>query len=307
MPNRLADFFTSWFRSWPWRLRCLVGPYFVVLVAFVAGYAGLTTLLRPWALDRWWSIGVPAVAGFGACWLLWHPWALLARNFKGETRRLPLMLVWPIVIAVGVCEYNYLHYRLGAVRDVYSVPELARPNKAYLFRLRGPFVVSRSVTGRYAASECSQGKDGTRHHYATCYYACPVLTNMTDTLVQPAAWLLYSYQEGLGDNLTDGELGWRYQNFLARCDAHLDSLNLQDFAYLVRAEHAYRSAYRAVHASRLAPACGTPLLLLPVRAAFAGRGSHSLHWALWLASIGSFLVVFLLLVMPLESGSSAIT
>lgn len=245
---------------------------------------------------------MPAVAGFGACWLLWHPWASLASNFKGETRRLPLLLVWPIVIAVGVCAYHYLHYRLGAVRNVYNVRELARPGKAYLFRLQGPFFVSKSATGRYAALEYSQGKDGARHHRATCYYACPVLTALADTLAPPAAWLLYSYQERLGDNLTDGELGWRYQNFLARCDARLDSLNLKDFAYLVRAEHASHSAYRAVHASRLAPASETPLLLLPVRAAFAERGAHSLRWALWLASVGSTLVVFLLLVMPLRPG-----
>lgn len=56
MSSRFVDFFASWFRSWPWRLRCLAGPYFIALGASVAAYVGKTALFTPSIglfVERW--------------------------------------------------------------------------------------------------------------------------------------------------------------------------------------------------------------------------------------------------------------
>lgn len=290
-PGFLAD----WRRSLPLRLRGLVLPYGRALGVFVAGYAGATALFEPWALGRWW--------GFGVCWGLWRPWALLARNHKGETRRLPLLFVWMLLIAVGWNTREYLRYRLGDVRDVGNVRELARPGEAVFFRLHGPCYPAKADLGRHAAWEVRKEKNGTQTYFAAAYYACPLLADAADTtdiLVTPPAWLAYTYQTQLGANLPPGERNWRYLNFVARADARLDSLNLTAFTYLLREEHPGPGLYQAVQASRLAPTTGTALLLMPVQAPFAARGGNSRRLVLWLTLIGSAFVVFLLCVMPLR-------
>jgi hypothetical protein len=302
-------FFASWFQTIPLRLRGLVVPYFQGLGAFLVGYAGLTALLRPWSLGHWWSFGLPLAAGLGVCWWLWPHWALLARNSKGETRRTPLVVVWALVLVVGLNLREYLRYQLGEVRDLHIAKELAQPGKAVFFRLHGPFFLDRAHLGHYGTSRVVTQKGGTKRCEADCYYACPLLATAADTagsmapksMAPPPAWLSYTYETLLGDNLTPGERNWRYQNFVARSDAKLDSLDLSAFTYLLRDEYPATGLYRAVRASRLAPYTGSPLLLIPVQAPFATRGRHSLHLVLWFAVAGSGLIIFLLLMMPLRA------
>jgi hypothetical protein len=303
MPTVEPGFFASWFQTIPLRLRSLVAPYFQGLGMFLGGYAGFTALLRPWSLGHWWSFGVPAITGFGVCWWLWLHWALLARSSKGETRRAPLLLAWALLLVIGLNLRECVRYQLGEVRDLRNLQELAQPGEAVFFRLHGSFFPNKTHLGRYATSSIVTQKGGTKRCDAACYYACPLLAaaDTTSSMASPLAWLTYTYTTVLGNNLTPGERNWRYQNFVARSDTRLDSLNLSAFTYLLRDEYPAAGLYRAVRASRLAPYVGSPLLLTPVQAPFAARAARSLHVVLWFTLVGSALIVFLLLVMPLRS------
>lgn len=278
-------------------------PYLRAVSIFVGIYVGLVAVFRPWnpGTNVWWRVAAPLVAGFVVCCWLWRPWALLARNVKGESRRLPLLLVWLVIFAAGFNVYNLLHYRLGKVRDLHAVAELAHPGDVFFFRLRGPSEVSKRFTGRESATGMRKQKGGTQKFYATVYYASPLLASATDTVAQPCAWLSHSFEEELGDNLTPGELGWRYQNFLVYSDARFNSLNLNDFTYLVRADIP-DEAYVAAGNSRL-PASSSPLLLEAVRVPFSERGLGSFFWAVTLTLGGSILIFLLLLLMPLRRGA----
>ena len=296
-------FWVAWGRTLPARWHGLVVPYFKVLGVFVAGYAGATALLAPWALGHWWSVGVPAVAASGACWWLWRPWALLARNVKGELRRLPLLLTWLLLVAVGWGLRNYLRYRLGEVRDFQTVQELAHPGNAVFFRLHGPFYLDQPHLGRYPTLHANYLKGGTIDYFATYNYACPLLAAATDTTsyhLTPPAWLSYSYRTDLGNDLTPGERNWRYQNFVARTDSGFSAMPHASFTYLLRVEAPTPGQYRAVRASRLARYYGSPLLLVPIRAPLELRGGRTLHFGLWLLGLGSGAIIFLLLMMPLR-------
>ncbi|MFD1467338.1 hypothetical protein ACFQ48_03800 [Hymenobacter caeli] len=291
----------------PLRLRCLVKPYLQALVLFVVGFAGLTALLTPWALGYWWSVGVPVTAGFGACWWLWYSWAPLARNYKGETRLAPLVLALATFVTMGFNFNAYLFFRLGEVRDVQNTKELLLPSTAIFFRLRGPFYAGKPMMGRHIVHYSESERGGARRYYAKYYYACPLLAYATDTtniLVTPPAWLGFAYEQFLGENLSFGKLDTRQQDFAVNCEARVKSLNLTNFTYLVRDEEVSNGLYRAVHASRLAPTSGTPLLLLPAWTPFAQRGNDSLHWTLLLTAIGSASIVLLLLVMPLRKDAT---
>jgi hypothetical protein len=301
-------FFASWFQSIPLRLRGLVVPYFKALGVFMAGYAGLTALLRPWSLGNWWSFGLPLAASFGVCWWLWPHWALLARNSKGESRRTPLIVVWALLLVIGLNLYDYLHYQLGEVRDLHNVKELAHPGEAVFFRVQGSFFLDKAHLGHYATSDIVTQKGGIKRFDADCYYACPLLaaadtssSMAPQSMAPPLAWLTYTYHTVLGNNLTPSERNWLYQNFVARCDVRLDSLNLSNFTYLRRDEYPATCLYRAVRASRLAPYTGSPLLLTPVQTPFTARGTGTLHVVGWFTAVGSSLITFLLLVMPLRS------
>lgn len=296
-------FFTTWRGTFPVRWRGLLVPCGKALSIFVVGYAGATAVGRPWPLGHWWSLGVPLLAGFGVCWGLWRPWALLAANSRGETRRLPLLVLWVLLVLVGWSLRNYLRYRLGEVRDVCSVRALAWRGDAVFFRLHGPFYPDRAHVGRYPVAHVNTLKSGTRNYFATYDYACPLLAAAADTTVfhlTSPAWLSYSYRADLGNDLTPGERSWRYQNFVARTDARFDSLPLAHFTYLLRVDNPGPAQYRAVRASRLAPYYGSPLLLAPICAPFAVRGTRTLRLGLWFAGLGSSAVIFLLLVMPLR-------
>jgi|GEM_PF-3216576 len=314
MASPQPAFLAGWRHSLPVRWRGLVVPYLQATLCFVVAYAGATALLQPWALGRWWSVWGPVAAGFGVCWWLWRPWARLATNSRGESRRVPLLFTWVLLIALGWHLREYLRYRLGEVRDVPSVRELAQPGKAVFFRLRGPFYPAKDQAGQYARWRIEKQKGGTRRYWATNSYACPLLATAADTATAslalraqptPPAWLAYSYQQTLGDDLLPGERGWRYANFVARTAARFDSLPLTDFTYLLRLEGDNYDLHRAVRASRLAPYWGSPLLLRPVRAPFAQRGTRTGRRLAWLALLGSACICFLLLLMPLRPGEPA--
>lgn len=142
--------------------------------------------------------------------------------------------------------------------------------------------------------------------HATCYYACPLLADASDTtdiLVTPPAWLEYSYKKFLGENLPFGKLDTRQQDFLSACATSIKRLNLEDFTYLVKDEHISNDLNQAVHASRFTPYNRPALVLLPAHGAFVARGLESLRWAIYFTLGGSFLIVFLLLMMPLRPGA----
>ena len=176
-------FFISWRGTLPVRWRGLLVPYGQALGIFVVGYAGATAAGQPWLLGHWWSLGVPALAALGVCWWLWRPWALLAANSRGETRRLPLWLLWIVLVLLGWNLRNYLRYRLGEVREVRSVQALARPGNAVFFRLHGSFYLDRAHVGRYPSSHVNTLKGGTKEYFATYDYACPLLAAAADTSV----------------------------------------------------------------------------------------------------------------------------
>ena len=293
----------AWRGTLPRRWRALIVPYGQALGVFAVSYAGTTAALRPWPLGHWWSLGVPLLAGLGVCGWLWRPWALLATNSRGETRRVPLLVVWLVVLGLGWSLREYLRYRLGEVRDLHNVRELVRPGNAVFFRLRGPFYLDWVHLGRYPAWHVTTRKGGSKNYFATYNYACPLLATAADTSIfrlTPPAWLSYSYRADLGDDLTPDECRQRYQNFVARTAPRLDSLAHLRFTYLLRVDYPKPGQYRAVRASRLAPYYGSPLLLAPIRAPFAVRGTRTLHWGLLGLGVGSSIIIFLLLVMPLR-------
>jgi hypothetical protein len=293
----------AWRRTLPRRWRGLVVPYGRAVGTFGAGYAAATAVLRPWALGEWWGVGASLAAGLGVCWWLWRPWALLATNAKGESRRLPLMLTWLLCLGLGLSLRAGLYARLGAVRDLASVRELAQPGDAIFFRLRGPFYVAKELRGHFEFFDISRRRNGPKEFYSTCYLACPLLATAPDTARPyrpPRAWLSYRYVEHLGDNLALAEREWRRRNFVARCEARFDTLNLTHFAYLQRPENPEEGAYQAVYAARLNRHTYPPLLLEPVQTPFAQRGRRPLGFALGLLLGGSALIVGLLLVMPLR-------
>jgi hypothetical protein len=294
-------FWVDWRRSLPLRWRAMVVPYGKGLAFLLLAYAGATALFRPWALGMWWSLWVPMALSVLLCWWLWQPWGLLARDAKGESRRLPLLLLWVLVVLACHSLREYLHYRLGEVRTVHHVAELAQPGEAVFFFLRGPSYPDKAHHGRYLNTRFTKSKNGTRSYYTVYSYACPLLASPADTTTAPRAWLGYSYHETLGDNLTPSDVQGRSLNFGLRCDAQLDSANLADFSYLQRPEDPSPNLERAVQASRLSRASAAPLLLLlPMHEPFASRGHHSLRLALGVPLWGSLLIVGLLLVMPLR-------
>ena len=296
-------FLAAWWQSLPGRWRSLVVPYGQAMGTYLAGYAGATALLRPWALGEWWSVGAALAAGLGVCWWLWRPWALLATNARGESRRLPLLLVWLLCLGLGLSLRAGLYERLGAVRNLASVRELAQPGDAVFFRLQGPFYPARALRGHFEEFDISRSRNGPKRFYSTCYLACPLLATAADTARPyrpPLAWLSYRYRQYLGDNLAPAEREWRRRHFVTRCEAGFDTLNLTRFSYLERPENPQEGAYQAVYAARLNHHTYPPLLLEPVQAPFARRGLRPLGWALGLLLGGSTLVVGLLLVMPLR-------
>lgn len=299
----MTAFLATWWRTIPLRLRYLVRPYALALASYLAAYAGATALWQPWALGGWWTFGVPFAAGLGVCWWLWRPWALLARNYKGESRRAPLLFVWLLCLVVSPNVRQGLHARLGAVRDLRSVRELAQPGAAVFFRLHGPFYIDKLRRGHYTSTDFSKSKGGTKTYYGSCFYACPLVSAAADTATtRPVpAWLGYTYREELGYNLLPGELNWRYTNFVVRSDAQFDTLTLTHFTYLEREEAPAAGLSCAVQASPLASRVrGEPLLLTPVQTPFAQRGLSSFMLALVMMLIGSAIITFLLLVMTLR-------
>jgi hypothetical protein len=241
-------------------------------------------------------------AGLGACWWLWRPWALLATNAKGESRRLPLMLVWLLCLGLGLSLRAGLYDRLGPVRELGSVRELAQPGDAVFFRLRGPFYPARTLRGHYESFDVSQSRGGPKRFYSICYLACPLLAAAADTArphSYPLAWLIYRYEEHLGDNLAPAEREWQRLNFVARCEARFDTLDLTHFSYLERPENPEEGAYQATYAAHLPTRADVPLLL-PMQAPLAQRGLRPLGVALGLLLGGSALIGGLLLVMPLR-------
>jgi hypothetical protein len=296
----------TWRRSLPSRWHGLVVPYGQAMGIFLADYVLATSLLRPWPLGGWWSLGVPLVAGLGVCWWLWRPWALLAPNSKGETRRLPLLLVWLLCLGLGLSLREGLYERLGQVRDLVSVRELAQPGPAIFFRLRGPFYPAKALRGHHESFYISTERGGRKHFYSTCDIACPLLAAAADTTrhhVAPLAWLSYTYEEHLGDNLAPAEREWRRENFVTRCEAQFDPLNLRNFSYLQRPEHPSEGAYQATYAARLPAYPDPPLLLEPVHTSFARRGLGALRAAAGVLLGGSALIIGLLLFMPLRLGT----
>ena len=296
----------AWRQSLPRRWHGLVVPYGQAMSAFVAGYAGATSLLRPWAIGGWWSFGVPLTAGLGVCWWLWRPWALLAPNSKGEARRLPLLLAWLLCLGLGLSVRKGLYERLGRVSDLVSVRDLAQPGPAIFFRLRGPFYPAKALRGHHESCYISNERSGRKRFYSTCDIACPLLAAAADTAhhhVAPLAWLSYTYEEYLGDNLAPAERDWRRENFVARCEAQFDTLDLYNFSYLQRPEHPTAGAYQATYAARLPAYPDPPLLLEPVHTSFARRGLSALRFATGLLLGGSALITGLLLAMPLRLGA----
>jgi hypothetical protein len=302
MGEAARAFLAAWRQSLPSRWRCLLVPYSQAMGTFVAGYAGATILLRPWALGGWWSFGVPLVAGTGVCWWLWRPWALLAPNSKGEARRLPLLVVWLLCLGMGFSLRDGLYYRLGQVRDLASVHDLAQPGSAVFFRLRGPFYPARALRGHHEAFSINTERGSRKRYFSTCNIACPLLAAPADTVrhVAPLAWLSYSYEEHLGDNLAPAEREWRRENFVARCEAQFDTLDLTNFSYFQRPEHPTQGAYQATYAARRPAYPDPPLLLEPVHTSFARRGLGPLRFAAGLLLSGSAVVTLLLLVMALQ-------
>jgi len=300
MASPAPDFWATWRRTLPTRWRRLVLPYFRALGLFVLGYGGATALFQPWALGGWWSFGAVLLAALGSCGGLWRPWGVLARNDKGESRRLPLYFTLLLLVLLGFGLRQVLHARLGQVRDLHSVRELTQPGEAAFFRLRGPFYPAKEHRGEYTATHFIQSKNGTRSYYTSCYYACPLLPAAADTATVPA-WLGYTTSEDLGTDLTPGELNWRGTNAAARLDARFDTLTLS-FTYLERPEAPAAGLYRAVQASRLAARTvgAEPLLLVPVQASFARRGLGALKFTLGAALLGSALILLLLLCLDLR-------
>jgi hypothetical protein len=298
----------AWRQSLPSRWQHLLVPYGQAMGTFVAGYVGATSLLRPWILGGWWGCGVPLVAGLGVCWWLWRPWVLLAPNSKGEARRLPLMLVWllfPGLVSLG----EGLYERLGQVRDLASVHDLAQPSSAVFFRLRGPFYPAKMLRGHHESFNIRAERGSRKRYYSTCDIACPLLAAAADTAhhLAPLAWLSYSYEEYLGDNLASAEREWRRENFVARCKAQFDTLDLRHFAYLQRPEHPTLGAYQATYAARLPAYPDPPLLLKPVQTAFGRRGLGPLRLAAEMLLGGSALITLLLLTMPLRLDAEGYT
>lgn len=301
MASPVPDFWATWRRTLPTRWRRLMLPYFWALGFFVLGYGGATALFQPWALGGWWTFGAALLAALGTCWGLWRPWALLARNYKGESRRLPLYFTLLLLVLLGFGLRQVLHARLGLVRDLHNVRELAQPGEATFFRLRGPFYPDKEHRGKYTATSFTQSKNGTRSYYTSCYYACPLLPAAADTATVPA-WLGYSTNEDVGIDLTPGEIDWRGTNAAARLDARFDTLTLSRFTYLERPESPAAGFYQAAEASPLAARSmsAEPLLLVPVQASFARRGLGVLKFTLGVALLGSALIVLLLLFMALR-------
>lgn len=301
MASPAPDFWATWRRTLPTRWRRLLVPYLKALGIFTLGYGGATALFQPWALGNWWSFGAAALAALGICWGLWRPWGLLARNYKGESRRLPLYLTLLLLVIMGYGLRQVLHERLGLVRNIGSVRELARPGETTFFRLRGPFYPDKERKGEYATSRFSQSKNGTKRYYTSCFYACPLLPAAADSATVPA-WLGYTLGDDLGTDLTPGELDWRHTNAVARLDARFDTLALSRFTYLERPEAPAAGLYRAVQASPLAARTvgAEPLLLVSVQAAFARRGLRALKFTVGAAGLGSGCILLLLLFMELR-------
>lgn len=292
----------AWRRSLPLRWQGLVVPYLRALGVTTAGYAAATALAQPWQLGHWWSIWVPVGLGFGLCWWLWRPWSLLARNYKGESRRAPLLISWVLLVLVCANLRDYLYQRLGEVRQVYRLSELTHPGTAVFFRLHTAYYLDKPATGHYASLTTRKLKHG-QEYYSTCYYACPLRAAASSAA--PVAWLTYQVSTLLGNDLPPGEQQWRYANFVARTNARFDSLSLPPFAYLARPDDPDPNYYRAVAASSMHQLTGGALLLTPVAGSWAARGAHQLHLALAFALGGACFVSLLLLLMPLSSASYA--
>lgn len=289
---------------WEARRDYLLKPFFKGLGWHLAGYGVATVLLRPWGLGAAWSVVVPLLAGVALAAWLWTPWRILAPNSKGSDGRLgPLLVTLLVCVGAGWCLRQLLHARLGEVRDLRSIHELAQPGNAVFFRLHGPFYLDKPHRGEYTDTSATKNK-GTTTYYAHYYYACPLLASPADTATPVptvAAWLGYTDDNELGRNLSVGERRWRSLNFFTRCQARFDTLDLGRFTYLERAEAPEAGLFAAVGRSRLS--LGSPyesLVLTPVAEDFARRGLVWLPRALSIVLAGSAIVGLMLLATGLQ-------
>lgn len=292
------------------RIHRLIWPLVQRVGLFLGLYAGgIAALLLLWPgvdfpetpLEVW----LPALAGLGLVVSLWKPWALLRHNTQWDYRIWPLIFVWFLLISTSWNMYDYLHERLGGVREIHQVAELAQPGPARFFVLKTPFLVSKRFAGAKATSEVL-GRQSTL--YGNLYFACPLLATPADTLHPAPAWLEVSYSENLGDNLHLAVADSLYNEFIRRSEAEFMASPLPTFTYLVRAANSEtRDALRAaVRTSSLAPPAATiPLIFLPVNEPLDARGSATLPWLLGFGAGGLGLVVLLLLKLPLQENEGS--
>lgn len=202
------------------RIRRLIGPLVQRVALFLGLYAGLNAaLLLLWpGLDfpetplKYW---LPILAGLVPVVSLWKPWALLRHNAQWDHRLLPMIVVWFLLVSTCWNLYDYLTERLGQVREIHQLAELAQPGPARFFVLKTPCLVSQRFAGGKATSEVL-GRQATL--YGNLYFACPLLATPADTLQPAPAWLGVSYSASLGDDLKQAEADSLYGAFIRRSE-----------------------------------------------------------------------------------------
>lgn len=287
------------------RLHRLIWPLMQRTGLFLGLYVGTNAaLLLLWPgveisvnLLKYW---LPILAGLVPIVSLWKPWALLRHDSQRDHRLPPLAVLWFLLVSTCWNSYDYLGERLGAVREIHQLAELAQPGSARFFVLKTPFIASQRFAGSKVTSEVLGRQSAL---YGNQYFACPLLVSPADTLHPAPAWLGVSHFESLGDNLQQDEADSLYNQFIQRSEAGFNRHPLPAFTYLMRAANSETrdGLCEAVRSSRLAPPPAVkPLILLPVNEPLSARGANTLPW-LWGLGISSLAVIVLLLLkLPLQ-------
>ena len=285
--------------AWQIRRDYLLKPFFKGLGGYVAGFAAATALVRPWGLLYLWSLGGSVLGTLALCAWLWRPWVVIS-NAGRQSRFSALVFVAVLGIALGCSVSALLHARLGEVRDLRSVAQLAQPGEALYFRLHNRFSSPPAYRGEFADTSHTESK-GKKSYYAECYCAYPLLASAADTSRPAAGWLGYSESVKLGTSLPTSEQQRLSSAFFNHCDSSFAKLTVR-FEYLRREENPPDGLYRAVQASRLQPSSqlDDPQLYSPLTTPFSQRGWSDLKLVLGIGLCGSAFFTFMLLTLNLR-------
>ncbi|MCG7856409.1 rhomboid family intramembrane serine protease [Flavihumibacter sediminis] len=279
----------------PWILisssAIAVGLLLYWLLILLPGFDGLTEMLT-----HYW---IPAAFGGLVAWLGLRRRLKLLRL---ETRHgkdyfafyyfmTAATIAVPLIIGI-----HLLDTATGKLVTLDKNVEIYQYPRDRFFDLSG-YVINKTDYGFYSVAE-RRGKYGGRLHY-TLYLTLPVQDHLDEFSKEPVLFLGVEYNKEISNKLEDSQKKKIYRQFVNESMRHFEQeLNMR-FEYLQRLPNSNRRTDFLESAKRSAIYKGTtePVVLLPVKEAFADRNGSKLSSSLWSVGI-SWLVWLIMVAIP---------